>query len=543
MPMRLPLFLSIAALMVVLAGCAARAPTPAQVLPNKDFMALAQKLHSPQLMARVLLKQAREKKDPAQATRAAIYAFKAGDDALAGQAADVLEQLQPDSPVSAVIHLRVALDSGDLPAADRAADKLFAAGGTRAIYQVSAGDYDAWYLYALVRHLAAAHPENVELTQLLAQTALSAGDNDAALAASRTAVAAGFDDLLMQVVQIQAEWSLGQRQAALGRGARVLAAHSHDAVFRALYAGLLMRANDYVRAQAALDDGAALDPGNIRIELAYVLLDRARGRDQVAHKRLTRLLEQGSTNPGVYYLLGQFAAARGNWNQAFVWFASAKGDSSAQVAATVALKHGKGLKAARAFLRRLRRHEPGLSPLWVATEADLIDADGRSAQAYAMLSAAVKRYPIVRPLRYQRALLAARLDKPGVAIATLEQLVKAEPGDAEYLNAYGYMLTVHTRRYREGYGYIQRALKAHPDNPAILDSMGWVLYKLGKSKQALGYLQRAHRGAADTAVTVHLATVYLALGRKAEAGKLIKAALVQAPHNADLKRLQRRVPQ
>lgn len=543
MSMRLPLFLSIAALMVVLAGCATRAPVPAHASPNKDFMALAQKLHSPQLMARVLLKQAREKKDPAQATRAAIYAFKAGDDALAGQAADVLEQLQPDSPVPAVIHLRVALDSGDLSAADRAADKLFAAGGARAIYQVSAGDYDAWYLYALVRHLAAAHPENAELTQLLAQTALSAGDNDAALAASRTAIAAGFDDLLMQVVQIQAEWSLGQRRAALDRGARVLAAHSHDAVFRALYAGLLTRANDYARAQAVLDDGAALDPGNIRIELAYVLLDRARGRAQAAHKRLTRLLEQGSTNPGVYYLLGQFAAARGDWNQAFVWFVSAKGDSSAQVAAVVALKHRKGLKAARSFLRRLARHEPGLSPLWVATEADLVDADGRSAQAYAMLSAAVKRYPMVRPLRYQRALLAARLDKPGVAIATLEQLVKVEPGDAEYLNAYGYMLTVHTRRYREGYGYIRRALKAHPDNPAILDSMGWVLYKLGKSKQALDYLQRAHRGVADTAVTVHLATVYLALGRKTEAKKLIAAALAQAPHNADLKRLQRRVSQ
>jgi predicted Zn-dependent protease len=543
MSMRLPLLLSITALMVVLTGCATRAPAPTSAPHDKDFIALAQKLHSPQLMARVLLKQAREKKDPAQATRAAIYAFKAGDDALAGQAADVLEQLQPDSPVPAVIHLRVALDGGDLSAADRAADKLFSVGGARAIYQVSAGDYDVWYLYALVRHLAASHPEDAELTQLLAQTALNAGDNDAALAASRTAVAAGLDDLLMQVVQMQAEWSLGQRQAALGRGARVLAAHSHDVVFRALYAGLLMRANDYVRAQAVLDDGAALDPGNIRIELAYVLLDRARGRDKAAHKRLTKLLEQGSTNPGVYYLLGRFAAARDNWNQAFVWFVSAKGNSSAQVAAVVALKHGKGLKAARVFLRRLTQHEPGLSPLWVATEADLIDADGRSAQAYAMLSAAVKRYPMVRPLRYQRALLAAKLDKPGVAIAILEHLVKVEPGDAEYLNAYGYMLTVHTRRYREGYGYIRRALKARPDNPAILDSMGWVLYKLGKSKQALGYLQRAHRGAADTAVTVHLATVYLALGRKAEAGKLIKAALAQAPHNADLKRLQRRVSQ
>ena len=547
MRMRPTVLLSILPLAAGLAGCASHpkpaADAPQQVSDNQQLSELAQKLHSPKLMAQVLLKQARENKDPKQAMQAAIYAFQAGDDELAGQAGDLIEQLQPDSPLPDVIRIRVALNQGDIPAAEQAGEKLFQAGGARALYTVSTGDYDDWYVYALVRSLSAKHPDDAELTQLLAQTALSAGDNGAALAAARKAAASGLDDLLMQIVQMQAEWGLGKRQAAVDRGARVLAAHTHDVALRALYAGLLMRTQDYARARSVLDDGAALDPGNSHIELAYALLDRARGNDKAAHTRLTKLLEQGSTSASLYYLLGQSAAEAGDWSEAFVWYATADGDSSAQVAAAEALKQWKGLDAARGFLHDQMEHVPGLAPLWIATEAGLIDEAGDTAQAYAMLDAAAKRYPVVRPLRYQQALLADKLGKSGTAIAMLGQLLKEEPDNAEYLNAYGYVLTVDTRRYSEGYGYIRRALDAYPDNPAILDSMGWVLYKLGKPAQAVDYLKRAYDDGNDATVAAHLVTVYLALGRKAEAGKLLKTALAQAPDNAELKRLQQRLSQ
>lgn len=549
MPKRFPLYVTALALAAGVAGCATRssapAPSSAQAAAsaNQELSKLAQKLHSPRLMAQVLLKQAREKKDPERATQAAIYAFKAGDEELASQAGDLIAKLEPDSPVPAVIHMRVALDKGDVKAAGKAAEKLYQAGGARAIYEMSEGSYDDWYLYAVVRHIANAHPDDAELSQLLAQAALRAGDNGAALAAAHKAVAGGLDDLLMQVVQMQAEWALGQRSKALERGAKTLAAHSHDVALRALYAGLLMRSHDFDRARSVLGDGAALAPGNSHIELAYAMLEQAEGKGKAAHRRLTKLLERGSTDPGVYYFLGESAAARGDWGQAFVWYASADGNSSAQVAAAEALSQWKGLDAAQHFLHERMTHVPGLMPLWVATEAGLLDNAGKSKEAYAILSKAVKRYPVVRPLRYQRALLADKLGKSRVALDMLHGLVRAEPGNAEYLNAYGYMLTVHTRRYKEGYGYIKRALSAYPDDPAILDSMGWVLYKLGRPKQAVDYLERAHKGSGDATVAVHLATVYLALGRKAEAGKLIKAALAQSPHDADLKRLQKRILQ
>jgi len=83
-----------------------------------------------------------------------------------------------------------------------------------------------------------------------------------------------------------------------------------------------------------------------------------------------------------------------------------------------------------------------------------------------------------------------------------------------------------------------------PDNPATLDSMGWVLYKQGKTAKALDYLKRAYTGSdGDPTVASHLIQAYLALGQKDQARTLLKKALAQSPDDAELKRLSKRLPQ
>ena len=105
-------------------------------------------------------------------------------------------------------------------------------------------------------------------------------------------------------------------------------------------------------------------------------------------------------------------------------------------------------------------------------------------------------------------------------------------------------MTLHTGEFKKAHGYIQHALAMDPDNPAILDSMGWVLYKQGKAAQGVDYLERAHKGAGgDPTIAGHLIRTYLALGRKDQARALLKKALNQSPDNAELKRLSKRLPQ
>lgn len=537
-------------LALALAGCASSpAPAPASAgkaaptsQQQQEFNALAKKLHSPQLLARVQLKDAREKKDAELATHAAINALKAGDDGLANQAADLIDQLDPQSPMAAFIRLHTALDACDLKKANQAATTLYGVGGVGPLARFMQGPYDNWCLYSMVKSVAAQNTQDAELSQLLAQTALNAGDNGAALDAAHKAMKGGLDDLVMSIVAMQAEWQLGQHAEALELGAKLTASHSHDPIVRSLYASLLIRAGKYARARDTLSDGAALNPGNPHIQLAYALLDQAQGKDKAVKKRLTQLLEQGDTSSSLYYLLGQQAQSEGNWNQAFVWYTSARGDSSAQVAAANALRHWKGLDVARGFLHRLQRRAPGLTPLWLGTEAGLLDADGKTDEAFTVISRAAQRYPVVRPLRYQRALLADTLGKAQLATRIMTGLVKAEPKNPAYLNSLGYILTEHTRRYAAAQHYIRRALDIDPHNPAIIDSMGWVLYKQGKTAQAVHYLERAHASAdSDPTIAAHLVHAYLAAGDKAKAAAVLKKALKENPGDAGLKRLSKRL--
>ena len=59
---------------------------------------------------------------------------------------------------------------------------------------------------------------------------------------------------------------------------------------------------------------------------------------------------------------------------------------------------------------------------------------------------------------------------------------------------------------------IERAYEADPDNPAVLDSMGWVYFRLGQPEEALGWLESAYMQLPDQEVAAHLAEVLQALG-------------------------------
>ena len=88
------------------------------------------------------------------------------------------------------------------------------------------------------------------------------------------------------------------------------------------------------------------------------------------------------------------------------------------------------------------------------------------------------------------------------------------------LNALGYLLTDQFDRHEEARGYIQKALAMNPDSPAIIDSMGWVLYKLGDYRGARDYLERAYRLEQDPEIAAHLVDVRWALGEHDQAREL-----------------------
>jgi tetratricopeptide (TPR) repeat protein len=95
----------------------------------------------------------------------------------------------------------------------------------------------------------------------------------------------------------------------------------------------------------------------------------------------------------------------------------------------------------------------------------------------------------------------------------------------------GYTLADRTDRLKEARGYIEKALKLSPEDPFILDSMGWVLYRLGENKEALTYLQRAYTQRPDPEIAAHIGEVMWAGGQKKEAEKIWADASRDNPDN------------
>ena len=109
------------------------------------------------------------------------------------------------------------------------------------------------------------------------------------------------------------------------------------------------------------------------------------------------------------------------------------------------------------------------------------------------------------------------------------------------MNALGYLLTDQFARHEEARGYIQKALAMNPDSPAIIDSMGWVLYKLGDYRSALDYLERAYRLEQDPEIAAHLVDVRWALGDREQALELLRTSLEKTPDDEHLREVSGRL--
>lgn len=507
---------------------------------------MASKLHSPILVARLLYEQAKQKKDGEHAMLAALLALRGGDSKLADEAAALAKRLAPKRGETYAVLMQVALARPDLSAAHKAAAKAYEFGGAQTVAIGIDGPVDPWFAYAVVAPLARAHPKDGAMQLVFARTALVAGDEGAALAAARDSHGFEPGNRAAGFIEVQSLWALGRHEAALTQAARMQAANPHDVSFSVFYANLLARAGKNVEARGVLSDARALEPDDPEVALGYAMLAVEAGDLAEARRQFTAILENGGGSSAVYNMLGQLAEEKNDWGEAFGWYqaiGSPDDLATSRVSSLFALARWRGDQQAEAYLSHLEQAFPGLTPTWAGVRATLLDQAGKREAAWKYLGETLERYPMVRPLRYQRALLADGLGKGADALADLKRLVRAEPQNPMYLNAYGYTLTEHTKRYHEAYGYIKRALAINPDDGATLDSMGWVLYRLGESKKAIAYLRRAWKTTGDIDVARHLVIVYLALNRRSEAKRVLSEALAKSPKNHALLQLQRRLAQ
>jgi tetratricopeptide (TPR) repeat protein len=126
------------------------------------------------------------------------------------------------------------------------------------------------------------------------------------------------------------------------------------------------------------------------------------------------------------------------------------------------------------------------------------------------------------------------MDRLDILEEDLNAIIAQDPDNAMALNALGYTLTDRTDRYAEAYDFIKRAMDLKPNDFYILDSMGWVLYRMGRLDEAIVYLNRALKERRDPEIAAHLGEVLWVKGDKAAAREIWDTALKETPKDTKL---------
>jgi predicted Zn-dependent protease len=298
--------------------------------------------------------------------------------------------------------------------------------------------------------------------------------------------------------------------------------------------------------QAAQDEFERLvnrypDMSELRLSHALVAIENQQG--DIARKELTFLLNRGQQAAEANYYLGRLADNENRPVTAINYY-QAVGEGvyylPAQARAGALLAETGELKQAVDAIQRLRETNPGRSEALWMIEINLLLEQGQQQQAAAAIDQALLQHPNNIQIRYARAMMMDSQGNTAEAVQDLEQIVRDDADNAVALNALGYILTIRTERLFEARQLIGRALELAPENPAILDSMGWLLYREGKLQQALDYLSRAWAAFPDPEVAAHYGEVLWMTGADEQARIIWEQGLKQDPqHDVLLETIER----
>jgi Tfp pilus assembly protein PilF len=271
------------------------------------------------------------------------------------------------------------------------------------------------------------------------------------------------------------------------------------------------------------------------------VLDLQRGDLDAAQKRFEDLLSTGAQSYDALYFLGSVADRRKETDAALRYYSRVVGGEYALAAqgrvARIKAERS-GLDAGIAHLEAFARDHSRRGPDVVGAMAGIANGTGDVDRTIAILDAGLAQYPDSVDLRMSRVFAYDRAGKVELAIRDLRGLLAERPGDAVVQNALGYTLADHDRQIDEAAALVSAALSQTPDNAAVLDSMGWVLYRKKQLPEALEYLSRAHELGDDTEIDLHLGEVQWAMGDQAAARQTWRSALERQP---DDKRLEERL--
>lgn len=393
-------------------------------------------------------------------------------------------------------------------------------------------DIDA--VFQVMDKLVAQHDKNVNAYYAYSSLALQLEKLDKALQAVDKALVIDPGHDPSSVLRATVLMAQGKADEALASMAQVVTAHPKSKKHIMSYARLLAEAKRYNQAREQFEKLLKSSPEDPELLYALALLSMEAKQLDLAENYFKRVLKTGKRLDETHFYLGAIAEDRRRYDQAVQWFAKVShGERQIDARIRIAGLMGKkgDVEAARRLLYQMQSDDPELAVRLYIAEADILRHAKRYKDAMEVLNNALQQIPDNNDIYYARSLLAEKLDRLDIVEADLKRVLANEPDNAHALNALGYTLADRTTRYQEALQYIKRAIDISPDQPAFVDSMGWVQYRLGNLEEAERYLRRAYELDQDAEIAAHLGEVLWNKGNKKEAKDIWNRALKIDPEN------------
>jgi tetratricopeptide (TPR) repeat protein len=491
---------------------------------------------------------AKSSRDVRLAERAAKVAMYSKNAQAALETAKLWLELDANSTEAQQAATQLYVINGDLNSAKPLLQKLLEKEDTRAngfLYLNTLLSHHANKnaVLTLVQDLAAPYPQLAEAHFTIGQAAFQA--NNLQLALSETA----------RANQLRPNWEIAAIQQA-----DILFSESPDQAItfyrsflndtpdandaRLNLARMLIKQSRFNQAKPELLKLAKLANSNPEILVVVGLLSVQSNELADAEGYFLQALESNIKNKDPIYLyLGQIAEKNNNDADAINWYGRVQQPEEktsnqqashyldAKLSIANVISRTQGADAAIQMLDDLENLSDAQLAQVITAQANLLAQAKRFQESYELLGKAVANMPNANELIYDYAMAAERVRQFTVLETQLRKLIKIKPDFAQAYNALGYSFADRSVKLEEANKLIAKALELSPNDHYIMDSMGWVQYRLGNLDKAFEYLNKAYNLQNDSEIAAHLGEVLWNQGKQDEASKIWAEALKVSPEN------------
>ena len=500
------------------------------------------------LSTKLFFDLAKSSRDVRLAERAAKVAMYSKNAQAALETAKLWLELDANSTEAQQSATQLYVINGDLNAAKPLLQKLLEKEDTRAtgfLYLNSLLSHQAnkTNVLQLVQDLAAPYPQLAEAHFTIGQAAFQANNLQLALSETIRANQLRPNWEIAAIQQADILFSTSPDQAiSFYRSFLNDTADANDA--RLNLARMLIKQSRFNEAKPELLKLSKLANSNPEILVVVGLLSLQSNEFSDAEKYFLQALNSNIKNKDPIYLyLGQIAEKNNNDAEAVNWYSKVQqpGEKAssqqadhyldAKLSMANVMSRTQGADAAIQMLDDLENLSDAQLAQVITAQANLLAQAKRFQESYELLGKAVANMPNSNELIYDYAMAAERVQQFTVLETQLRKLIKIKPDFAQAYNALGYSFTERNIKLEEANKLIAKALELSPNDHYIMDSMGWVQYRLGNLDKAFECLNKAYNLQNDAEIAAHLGEVLWKQGKQDEASKIWADTLKVSPDN------------